>query len=910
MRRFRDPAGLAALAFVMSGLSCRAADTPARPLPVSAHNCYLANRADNPRLIEALSLGIDNIEIDLGWDDVGKRLIVGHDAAPRPGVAYPELETMLVPALEAHWKAHPPGPGVAPTILTVDWKTDRPEAVRRFQGFLDAHPDWFSTAPKASPSPFTARRLTVCFTGSDAAKDAYDTLIPPGGTYRAFRDTVSGAGAKYEPNINAYVPRPATAYRRFLTWHWGVVEQGGPFAAGDWTWADADRLADLVNLAHGQGYRVRVYCLNGHVGFPLDGYRFRTPEAARTRWLAAAQAGVDWVASDEYAEIVAALKEAANSGHRPGDITAAQAVRIAEEWMRANGYTNFLPAHPRDPAIDIAEVLVGADEREILATRRNMVRPRALGYWKGWPREAAGWTVGFEPTKSLGPGVGVLVTMGRDGSHVRVEHMGYSLEGITSAAAVVKPPPGRLHRSADLDVGETARLTLADGSTAAVKLVGLDVTRDPLRDAVRAAQVRLEVDGQPVTLGTGNYQLPTRVGHVQVDCPVVSAYNKNTTENHWSLEKAARVRVWPAGSAWIEMQKFAYPVRQAWFASMTQMANEPTYVDGGEDPANKKIYYHAGLDIGGPEGLVDVLAASDSLVVSAGLARLPRHEDAPVDVRYDVVYLRDFRGWYYRYSHMQSIDPAIKPGATVTMGQKIGVLGKEGGSGGWSHLHFEIKARQPSGKWGTEEGYAFLWQIAPSQQQPFTAAVARPHQLVRVGDTVTLDGSKSWIGNGPPARFHWTLSDGTMSHRPVVARVYRTPGEYSEILEVTDAYDNKAYDFAVVLVVDPAHSDRLPPTIHAAYAPSTGLKIGDPVTFKVRSFRVGRDGGHETWDFGDGTPPVQVQSDGNVDQHAPDGYAVTTHAFAKPGDYLVRVERTGRNDLKATARLWVQVGER
>ena len=47
--------------------------------------------------------------------------------------------------------------------------------------------------------------------------------------------------------------------------------------------------------------------------------------------------------------------------------------------------------------------------------------------------------------------------------------------------------------------------------------------------------------------------------------------------------------------------------------------------------------------------------------------------------------------------------------------------------------------------------------------------------------------------------------------------------------------------------------------------------------------------GNEAWDFGDGTEKVMVKSDGNVEMHAKDGYAVTQHHFAKAGDYLVRV---------------------
>ena len=77
------------------------------------------------------------------------------------------------------------------------------------------------------------------------------------------------------------------------------------------------------------------------------------------------------------------------------------------------------------------------------------------------------------------------------------------------------------------------------------------------------------------------------------------------------------------------------------------------------------------------------------------------------------------------------------------------------------------------------------------------------------------------------------------------------------------------------------------------------------MTFKVRTFRTTE--GEETWNFGDGSPTVTVHSDGNVIQHAPDGYAVTSHSFAKPGDYLVRVERTNNAGLKATARLHVWV---
>jgi hypothetical protein len=465
-----------------------------------------------------------------------------------------------------------------------------------------------------------------------------------------------------------------------------------------------------------------------------------------------------------------------------------------------------------------------------------------------------------------------------------------------------------LSRAVDLDVNETQTVTLNDRTRVRVKLVSVDETRDPMRDAVRQAKVKIEVDGHSLVLTSATYHLPIKFAGVQIDCPITKGHVGNSSEgNPWGLLKDARLRLWPKGSPWIEPGTFVYPLKQRWFASHTQMANEPSFVDGGEAPNNKKIYYHYGLDCGGVEGMVDVIAATAGRVISSGKEILPGYDDSPVKPRYDVVYLLDDRGWYYRYSHLQAIDPAMRPGAQVTLGQKVGVLGKEGGSGGWSHLHFDVTSRQPSGLWGIEEGYAFLWEAYHRQHTPKIIAVARPHHFVFAGDKVVLDGSKSWSASGKIVRYDWRFTDGTAGTGPAVERTYAQSGEYSEILKITDAHGEVDYDFAIVLVIDKSAPDQLPPTIHPAFAPTTGIRAGDPVTFKVRSFRTTL--GNETWDFGDGTEKVNAKSDGNVDQHAADGYAVTQHRFAKPGRYVVRVERTNERGQKAIGHLYVQVGQ-
>jgi len=492
-----------------------------------------------------------------------------------------------------------------------------------------------------------------------------------------------------------------------------------------------------------------------------------------------------------------------------------------------------------------------------------------------------------------------------------------SLSGTEPQTQSVQPKPAQaprtpLVRVVDLDIGDAQTVTLCNGKQVSVKLTGLKELRDPVRSAVRQARVTAEVDGRAVELVAANYNLPTHVGNVQIDCSVTKGVYENANGDAWGLDKDARLRLWPADSPLSEPGTFLYPVKQRWFASATQMGNEPSYVDGIESPTVRKIYYHYGEDIGGAEGLVEVVAATDALVVSSGLEVLAGHEntkehETPVAQRYDVVYLLDNQGWYYRYSHLQKIDERIVPGRTIQKGDRVGILGKEGASGGWSHLHFEIRSRQPSGKWGTQASYAFLWEAYRQQYHPKIQAVARPHHLIFAGNSAAFDGSKSWSATNAALRYEWQLSDGTRANATAVERTYLRPGEYSEVLKITDPQGRFDYDFTIIQVVDRDKPQELPPAIHAVYYPTFGIQPGDPVTFKVRTF--GTTDGQESWDFGDGSEPAETKSDGNVERHAKDGYAVIEHRFQKAGHYLVRVERSNARGEKATAHLHVRVGQ-
>ncbi len=442
-----------------------------------------------------------------------------------------------------------------------------------------------------------------------------------------------------------------------------------------------------------------------------------------------------------------------------------------------------------------------------------------------------------------------------------------------------------LVRVVDLNIGEMQEATLNNGETCKIELLEVREERDRVMHAIRQVEVDVKVNGEKATLVSGLYRLPRLVGGVQIDCPVTVNYNKDSHINHWGVVKHARFRLWPKDSAWIRPNSFVYPVGQRWFASQTWFSNEAVSSRSGG-----KFYYHAGLDLGASEHLTPVLAATDGRVVSVAGHSEDNLPKTAVSPRYDVVYLQDNRGWYYRYSHLSAISTPVRLGAIVKAGQPIGVVGKEGGSGGWTHLHFEIKSLQSSGQWGTQDGYAFLWQANRQQHSPEVVAVARPRHLALVGEKVTLDASHSWSSTSIRS-YHWKFSDGTTASGESVQRVYRRPGFYNEILTVTDVKGNSDVDFAIVKVIPEGGTWNSVPTIHATYHPSIGVRTGDPIVFKVRARYTVE--GLDVWDYGDGSPKETVRSNTDTSTHAWDGvgYASTKHRFQKPGRYIVTVSR-------------------
>src|SRR5262245_42183091 len=83
-----------------------------------------------------------------------------------------------------------------------------------------------------------------------------------------------------------------------------------------------------------------------------------------------------------------------------------------------------------------------------------------------------------------------------------------------SIPAITRKP---LHQVVDLGLGESQEVLMGPGKKVTLKLLEVKETVEKVCSAVTAARVKVAVDGKPVWLGVGTYNLPQTVGAVQID---------------------------------------------------------------------------------------------------------------------------------------------------------------------------------------------------------------------------------------------------------------------------------------------------------------------------------------------------------------------------------------------------------
>lgn len=292
-----------------------------------SHNCYPYKGRYADRIDRALGTGFPvAIEQDIAWgvDPVTHkgRPVVSH-ASKTTGAeptlreyfferVRPVIEKALADNNRASWPI---------IVLHFDFKAVDEPLLRAVWDVVGEYQSWITTAPQTSDphelAPLTAGPLLVLTEEADQQEKVFFHDIPPGARLRIFGSAhtapIETKSQKELIHLVATLPperlltEKPTNYRRWWNNSWYEVEEGGQNHAGDWTAADAARLRALVDHAHRLGFWIRFYTLDGFT--PAEnhgwdnGYNFGSLSAAKLRWKAAIDAGVNLIATDQYEEL-------------------------------------------------------------------------------------------------------------------------------------------------------------------------------------------------------------------------------------------------------------------------------------------------------------------------------------------------------------------------------------------------------------------------------------------------------------------------------------------------------------------------------------------------------------------------------------------------------------------------------
>jgi len=322
-------AGIALLAMAV-GLTATAGSKPVverwRPgarVLLDAHNCYPYFEWWGDRIDRALSAGTPlAIEQDLLWAKnprTGEMSSVVSHGAPATGAepgmreyfferVRPIVEKALRDDNRADW----------PLItLNLDLKSEEPEHLAAIWQLVMRYQEWITSAPKTANlermEALDIRPILVLTGESDGQKAVFYDRVPDDGRLLVFGAVETNTK---DPSAAPELlePHRADNYHRWWNNSWHVVEPAGQPQAGEWTSEKESRLQLLVRHAHANNLWIRFYTLDGATKAELScngwfrSYNFGSLQAVKTRWAAAAKAGADFIASDQYEELGAYLK--------------------------------------------------------------------------------------------------------------------------------------------------------------------------------------------------------------------------------------------------------------------------------------------------------------------------------------------------------------------------------------------------------------------------------------------------------------------------------------------------------------------------------------------------------------------------------------------------------------------------
>ena len=318
----------ALLAISLTTSRCGDGFSPGARVLLDAHNAYPERGQWSTRLDEALATGLPlAIEQDLHW-------YVSGGAPPQPVVAHDDDALEGAPTLDSYFFAR-----IKPIMeralaenerdtwplitLNLDFKDNTPAHLDAVWALLGKYEAWLTTATR-TVTPSRVESLVpgplLVLAGSDTAqRRRFHDEVPVGATLRAFgamapapvQGATKALRARRAMQMTSaqHINVRADNFARWVNFPWSVIEAGGPTTAGAWVPADSTRLHTFVQRAHRQGFWIRFYTLDGFTaaddrGFAAS-YNFGSRAAATARWRATLSAGVDFVATDQYADFTA-----------------------------------------------------------------------------------------------------------------------------------------------------------------------------------------------------------------------------------------------------------------------------------------------------------------------------------------------------------------------------------------------------------------------------------------------------------------------------------------------------------------------------------------------------------------------------------------------------------------------------
>jgi murein DD-endopeptidase MepM/ murein hydrolase activator NlpD len=387
---------------------------------------------------------------------------------------------------------------------------------------------------------------------------------------------------------------------------------------------------------------------------------------------------------------------------------------------------------------------------------------------------------------------------------------------------------------------------------------------DSVIHLVRRADVKIEIDGKPIELTCAPYCFPTEVEGVRIQADTTSAW--------LNIPKRVQFSLWDASEPIVDTNLFCFPLPgYHLFSHGVQAYNEPVHLghrDG--DPIGQRFYHNYGVDMAGYECRQKVLSCINGIAVQ-------------VDPGEGSLSIRDERGFIINYGHLDSILQGIKVGSTIKQGQWVGMLGRRGSSGNFSHLHIGAYLSESAMTMDRPNRNLNLypWLVAAYQKESGTNlyAVARPHRMVPTGEKVLFDGSNSMAFKSNITSFKWEFHDGTSVNGPKAEKVYDKPGCYMASLWVKDSHGGLDVDFCKVKVFSQSAPEDVIPTLFVTYYPSAEVHVDEPVNFRI-------------WPQGREVEDIQVDfADGMIVQdYRP--YSAITHKFKNPGIHIVTVTGT------------------